>query len=106
MVKSINIGDYRVHLTAYNPRDALSVLYCIFVVERVCELLDNTSVETAHAWLREHVPDCGELLDRIESGDKLAREFEIGEYPVTPGQEKFELPIIGKLKAERARQIP
>ena len=104
MVKSVNIGDKAIHVTAYNPSDALSLLYCRYVVERAHELLDNTSVEDVHRWLREHVPGCAELLDRIEAGDELVREVPIGSYPVTPGQEEFELPIIGRLKMERMRQ--
>ncbi|MCP4593907.1 MAG: hypothetical protein GY842_24495 [bacterium] len=105
MIGTLNIGSRRIVVAAYNPRDALALLYCRYVVERSAELLGDVPTADVHAWLREHVPDCAELLDTIEGGAELPSSIrDLKELPVTPGEERFELPIIAWLRMEARNQ--
>ena len=103
-VDSVNIGDKRVWFTAYNPADALALLYCRYFTTRVKELLDNTPAEVAHAWLREHVPGAEELLEKIEQGWQLERDVDIGRFPISPGASRAEMLIVTALEKEKVRQ--
>lgn len=100
-VAFVDIGDTRVWLCAYNPRDAKSRLCCDFVVARARELLAGTTPEQVHAWAKEHLPHRRELIEYIEAGGGLPRDTEIGRLTVTPGEERYELPIITHLLSLR-----
>ena len=104
MVEPVNVGQRRIMVTAYNPTDALSLLYCRYLLERIATVVGDVTEEEVHAWLRANVPGASELLDMIEEGWELEREVPKGEFPVTPGQEKAELRIIGWLKREAKLQ--
>ena len=102
MVGEINVGRRRILFTAYNPRDALSLLYCRYVVHG---MLADVSEADVHAWLREHVPDCVPLLDAVEAGQPLPSEVRnLNELPVTPGDERNELRIVAWLRREALAQ--
>lgn len=100
----VEVGRYRIGLTAYNPTDALSLLYCRFALARAVELLDGTDEATVHAWIREHMPEAGRLLDHAEAGGEFSPSFDPPDYPVTPGEEGPELRIIARLQREARRQ--
>ena len=104
MVEPVNVGAKRVWVTAYNPADALSLLYCRFVLGRLRELLADTTAEEVHAWLRKNVEGVGPYLDKIDDGWKPDREVPIGEFPLTPGNEAMELRIVEWLKNEARLQ--
>lgn len=99
-VTFVDIGDTRVWLCAYNPRDAGTRLYCDFVVARVRELVAGTTPAQVHAWAREHLPHRRELIEYIEAGGELPRDTEIGRLAVTPGQEAFEAPIVAHITGQ------
>lgn len=93
----MNIGELRVHVTAYCPRDALGGLYCEFVLGRLKEILDNTTEADARAWLREHVADAGELFDLLDAGYALP----VGDpFSIDPTNPIAELRIVQHLKRE------
>ncbi len=98
MVTSVDVGSKRIWVGTYNPADALSHLYCLYVAARVKELLGSVSAKEAHAWLREHIPDSKAYLDHVDAGGELRPLVPYGEFPLTPGDERIELEIIGHLR--------
>lgn len=101
MVGSVSIGTKEIWFTAYNPSDALSRMYCAYVVGRVAETMDNTPVEEVHAWLRSRFPELSHYLDAVEGGMEPKREVPPGEYPMSPVDAKFEKMIIDFLIARK-----
>ncbi len=101
-IRSINVGDKRIHLCAYNPSDQLARLYCEFVVARAIELLEATvSQADAHAWLRRHRPASAPLLDAVEAGMSPPREVPIGQFPIDPTEAGPQSEIAAYLTARR-----
>ena len=101
-IRSINVGDKRVHLCAYNPTDRLAMLYCEFVAVRALELLGSTiSQAEAHAWLRQHRPASAPLLDAGEAGMSPPREVPIGQFPIDPTEAGPQSEIAAHLTARR-----
>ena len=92
---------YRIMLAAYNPRDALSLLACKFVLLRCQQAMREVSEQEFHEWVRSAVPEGDKLLDLIEEGWTLEQTPGL---PVTPGEERYQLPIIGWLRQEQERQ--
>ena len=97
-VLSVDIGTKRIWLTAYNPSDVLAEAYCLFAVQRAVETLRGVPLAEVHGWIREHVPALAPLIDHVEAGGEVPRDVPPGRYPVTPGQERFEAPILAYLK--------
>ena len=103
-VTHVNIGDRRIHMTAYNPHDAKSLLFCEFVLGRVKELLDGVSEQEARDWLIAHVANEDEraglrkLFEMLDGGFTLPRG---APYAVDPKDVRNELHIIEKLRTER-----
>ncbi len=105
-IRSINVGDKRIHICAYNLSDRLARLYCEFVAERAMELLGLTiSQADAHAWLRKHRPDSAALLDAMEAGMALPREVPIGQFPIDPTEAGPQAEIAGHLTARRRMRV-
>ena len=100
-IKSVSIGGDRIVLAAYNPRTAKTMLYCSFVLAKIEEAMRSVTEDDANEWIRKNVPDGGELLDLLEDGYVLE---ETRGLPTTPGEERFELPIIAWLRQERRAQ--
>ena len=101
---SVTIGDKRIWVSAYNPADALSLLYCRFVLAAIKEELGNVPVELVHQWLRSNVPGAADLLDKIEQGWELERDVPPDRFPMTPGGGAAEQRIIAELIKERLAQ--
>ena len=100
--RSINVGDKRIHVCAYNPCDRLARLYCEFVAARALELLGSTiSQADAHAWLRQHRPASAPLLDAVEAGTPTPREVPIGQFPIDPTEAGPQSEIAAHLTARR-----
>lgn len=99
-VIGVDIGERRIWLTAYNPADALSLLYCELALAIAREALDGMTAASARAWLEEHVPDTRELFALLDQGWELPREVPIGEFPVSPQDAAYELPIVTQLVRE------
>lgn len=98
MVTSVEIGSKKIWVATYNPTDALAHLYCIYAAARIKEMLSTVSEKEAHKWLRKHVPDSGEFLDSVEQGVAPRPLVPYGQFPLTPGDEKIELEIVGHLR--------
>ncbi len=103
-VISLDVGRYRVHVTAYNPRDHLSLLYCEYVLGRLREMVQGVTDADVRTWLEAHVPDTRELFALLDEGRELPPLSRPGEYPVDPANAEQELRIITHLKRERMRQ--
>jgi len=101
-IADANIGTKRIWLTAYNPSDALAQAYCAFAVARAAEALHGVPLAEVHAWIRERLPELSGVIDAVEAGEKIPRDVPLGSYPLTPGQEGFELPIVAHLQRLRA----
>jgi hypothetical protein len=105
-IRSINVGDKRIHICAYNPSDRLALLYCEFVAARVAELLGPTiSQAEAHAWLRQHRPQSAALLTAAEAGIPLPREVPIGQFPIDPTEAGPQAEIAAHLAAQRQMRL-
>ena len=104
-VVAVRIADAIIYLTAYNPRDALTELYCLMVLERTRKLLDGTTFPEARAWLEEHVPDTVDLFAKMDQGLALERETPIGVYPVDPRNAMAEAQIVAHLMSERRDHV-
>ncbi len=101
-IRSINVGDKRIHICAYNPSDRLALLYCEFVAARALELLGPTINQAeAHSWLRRHRPDSAALLNAVEAGMLLPREVPIGQFPISPIEAGPQAEIAAHLAARR-----
>lgn len=101
-IADVNIGTKRIWLTAYNPSDALAQAYCAFAVAKAAEVLRDMPLAEAHAWIRKRLPELASVVDAIETGEEIPRDVHVGSYPLTPGQEGFELPIVAHLQRLRA----
>jgi hypothetical protein len=101
-IADVNIGTKRIWLTAYNPSDALAQAYCAFAVARAAEALRDVPLTEVHAWIRQKLPDLAGVIDAVEAGQEIPRDVPVGSYPLTPGQEVFELPIAAHLTRLRA----
>jgi len=101
-IADVNIGTKRIWLTAYNPSDALSQAYCAFAVARAAEALRDVPLAEVHAWIRKRLPELAGVVDSVEAGEAIPRDVPVGSYPLTPGQEVFELPIAAHLQRLRA----
>lgn len=97
-VTYVDVGPKRIWVTAYNPSDALADAYCVAVAHLAAERLAGISVTDVHAWLRRNAPEFAGVLEHVEAGGELPRETPAGEYPVTPGLERLQLPIIAELQ--------
>ena len=103
-IRSINVGDKRIHICAYNPSDRLALLYCEFVAARAAELLGPTISQTeAHAWLRKHRPACAAMLDAVEAWVQPPREVPIGQFPISPIEAGPQTEIAAHLTALRQK---
>jgi hypothetical protein len=91
------IGERVIWFTAYNPADPISMAYCAYAVERARAALADVDENEVHRWVRAKYPDLAPLLDAVERGDEIPRDAQAGEFPLTPGQERFELPIVAHL---------
>jgi len=101
-IRSINVGDKRIHICAYNPSDRLALLYCEFVAARAAELLGSTINQAeAHAWLRRHRPGSSVLLDAAEAGVPIPREAPIGQFPINPAEAGPQAEIAAHLATRR-----
>ena len=103
-VVSLDVGKYRLHFTAYNPRDHLSLLYCEYALGRLREALAGVSDADVRGWLEEHRPDTRELFRLLDEGRELPPLTPIGQYPVDPRNAEQELRIITHLRKERIAQ--
>jgi hypothetical protein len=101
-IADVNIGTKRIWLTAYNPSDALARAYCAFAVARAAKTLRDVPLDEVHAWIREHLPELAGVIDAAEAGQEIPRDVPAGSYPLTPGQEQFELPIASHLQRLRS----
>jgi hypothetical protein len=101
-IADVNIGTKRIWLTAYNPSDALAQAYCAFAVARAAAVLREVPLAEVHAWIREQLPGLAAVVDAADAGDPIPRDVPVGSYPLTPGQERFELPIAAHLQRLRA----
>lgn len=102
----VRIGDAIIRVTAYNPRDGLTRLYCEMVLARLGEALegmDGMTFDQARAWLEEHVPDAAELFAKMDAGLVLVRDTPPGEFPVDARNAAAEARIVGHLIAERSK---
>ena len=99
--KSLSVGGDRIILAAYNPRTVKTMLYCSFVLAKAEEAMRDVTEDDANEWIRKNVPDGGALLDLLDTGWTLE---ETRGFPTTPGEERFELPIIAWLRRERRAQ--
>ena len=99
--RHLNVGAYRIHVTAYNPADALSLLYCEFCLDKLVECVDGISDDAVRAYLAGKHPDVKKLFEMIDDGWELPRATKIGEYPVAPTNAKEEARIIHWLQRER-----
>ncbi len=97
MIASVNVGDTRVMFAIYNPRSWLTLLYCEWLREEIETKIGNQDRAVVHAWIRERHPELSEVLDQVDAGVPVLCR---GGYPVTPGAERFEAPIIAHLKTE------
>ncbi len=105
-IRSINVGDRRIHICAYNPSDRIALLYCEFIAERALELLGSTiSQADAHAWLRQHRPDSAALLDAVEAGMPPPREVPIGQFPIDPTEAGPQSEIAAHLTTRRRMRV-
>jgi len=101
-IADVNIGTKRIWLTAYNPSDALSQAYCAFAVARAAETMREVPLAEVHAWIRKRLPELATIVDAADTGQEIPRDVPVGSYPLTPGQEMFELPIAAHLQRLRA----
>jgi hypothetical protein len=101
-IADVHIGTKRIWLTAYNPSDALAQAYCAFAVARATEALRDAPLAEVHAWIRKQLPELAGIVDAAEAGELIPRDVPVGSYPLTPGQERFELPIAAHLQRLRA----
>lgn len=101
-IADVNIGTKRIWLTAYNPSDVLAQAYCAFAVARAAEAVRHVPLAEVHAWIRERLPELAGIVDAAEAGDAIPSDVPPGNYPLTPGQEVFELPIAAHLLRLRA----
>lgn len=100
-VISVNIGERRVHLTAYCPMDALGLLACDFVLAIAQQVCDNTTPAQLRLWIESNVPDGKKLYQMIEAGWTLPPG---DPFSVDPKNAVPELRIITHLKRELAAQ--
>lgn len=100
-VISLNIGDRRVHLTAYCPVDALGILACDYVLAIAKEVLDNTTPAQLRQWLESRQPDTKELFAMIDAGWQLPKT---DLFSVDSKNPVAELRIIQHLKREMQEQ--
>lgn len=100
-VSFFDIADARIWLASYNPRDPVTLLYCDYAVGRAAELLKGVSRDEVHAWLRKRFPECDGLLSLVEQGIPIPPDAGLSMIAVTPGQERYELPIITHLLSLR-----
>lgn len=98
-----DVGTERIWLCSYNPTSIISILYADAIVGLATEKLDGLTRDDVHGWLRQHIPNCKKLLDMVESGKELPRLVQVGEFPVTPGKEVYEIPIVSFLKGKQAK---
>ena len=98
LVDHVPIADFEIWFTAYNPRNALSKLYCAFAVAKAKEALRGVDLCEVHAWIRGRFPQAREMLDVVEAGGELPPEVRPGEYPLTPGQERLQVPIVAAIQ--------
>lgn len=105
-VDRVGIGDYQIwfNVTAYNPIDVVSDMYCEFLTGWIKEKAGLLTLDEVHDWIRKNRPEFAEVLKNIEDGNTPIRQVPIGSFPFTPGQEKEEAPIIGHLKLRRLRR--
>jgi hypothetical protein len=103
-ISNVNIGTKRIWMTAYNPSDELARVYCAFAVSKAASVLRDIPLDEVHGWIRKRFPHLSEMLDAVERGEEVPRDIPIGEYPVTPGQEEFEAPIVTHLMARKKRR--
>ena len=89
-VLGVNIGTKRIWMTAYNPSDVISRAYCVFAVHHAVSRLSEVPLTEVHAWIREHLP-------KVPLDGNVPRDVPPNSYPVTPGEERFEVPIIAHL---------
>lgn len=101
MITEIIIGKKVMHVAVYNPSDAISNLYCRFLVHQIAKSMENVTVEEVHNWLRENCNKCDSILNEAEGGTELPRLTKIGEYPVPPGEEAEHRELITVLKTKR-----
>lgn len=97
----VQIGDARIHLSAYCPRDALTELYCELVITAARECLDGITEAEVLRIIEQRCaarPGVAELVAAVRAGERPERLADIGTYPVDPRNAAAEAEMVGRLR--------
>lgn len=98
MVIDVTIGNDRLMLTAYNPRNAVTMLKCVFLLEKISKAMGDVGEDEFMAWLEKQAPAmCRKLREGWQPGINLA-------LTVDPRNAKQEAQIVAHLIAETRGQ--
>lgn len=92
-VSFVDIDDKRIWVGSYNPSDAKALLFCQFIVSWIHE--QNFTLDQVYDYLEKKFPEAKDLINFLRSGGQLNEE--VRGYPITPGMERYELPIVAHL---------
>ena len=101
-VISINIGPKRVSLTAFCPDDELGLMACMFVLDKVKQLLGTVSDDEFRTHMVAKDPEYAELFKLLDSGWRLPKTAD--KYAIDPSNPVAELRIVGHLMSEQQEQ--
>ncbi len=102
MVTDVVIGNDRIMLTAYNPRSELTLLKCVYLLERIHAEWGWIPDVDFEEWLTTK-PGGAEFLARLRSGWQPIRDPKLTVDPRNAGEEAR---IVAFLMAEKREQIP
>lgn len=102
MVTEVVVGNDRVLLTAYNPQSELTLLKCVFVLERLQTEWGRIPEARFEEWLATR-PGGAEFLAKLRSGWRPLRDREL---KIDPRNAREEARIVAYLMAEEQAQMP
>lgn len=101
-VRHLNVGPWRVHITAWNPTNLYSLLACEFLLSRAAELLHGTTEADLRAWCVEQRPELAEVFRRFDAGEIVFEEFD--PKSIDPRNAPQEAMLLAHLLAEQWEQ--
>lgn len=85
-------------VTFYNPSDDYTQALAMACTAIAAEHLEALGRDGIHAWMREHFPGSNEMLKYVEAGQPVPGRYKQGDWPITPGSERGEIPLVEELK--------